>query len=394
MKIYPRKIEQELKKQLNSKEIIVLTGMRRTGKTTLMRNIFNGIESSNKVYLDLENPLNRKIFEEANYDNIWDNLKPMGVAANEKSYIFLDEIQLMAEIPGAIKYLFDHYNVKFFLTGSSSYYLRNLFPESLAGRKFIFELYPLDFEEYLWFKEKAKSFEADFSLKAQQKNEVQFEMFKKYYDEYVRFGGFPGVVLEENFEQKTRKLNDIFTSYFEQDVKALADFKNTGKLRDLIILLAARAGSKLEITKISKELAISRETVYNYISFLEKTYFIKLIRPFSRNSDREVSGARKIYFCDTGILNMLDGASAGSVFENAVLNNLGRFKKINYFQKRTGAEIDFVLDQSIGLEVKEQGNKFNYFKLKKLAQRAGLKEAYVASKKFSADEGIILAMDL
>lgn len=394
MKIYPRKIEQELKKQLDSKEVIVLTGMRRTGKTTLMRNIFNGIESHNKVYLDLENPLNRKIFEEANYDNIWDNLRPMGVIANEKSYIFLDEIQLMAEIPGAIKYLFDHYDVKFFLTGSSSYYLRNLFPESLAGRKFIFELYPLDFEEYLWFKEKAKSFEADFSLKAQQKNEVQFEVFKKYYDEYVRFGGFPGVVLEENFEQKTRKLNDIFTSYFEQDVKALADFKNTGKLRDLIILLAARAGSKLEITKISKELAISRETVYNYISFLEKTYFIKLIRPFSRNSDREVSGARKIYFCDTGILNMLDGASAGSVFENAVLNNLGRFKKINYFQKRTGAEIDFVLDQLIGLEVKEQGNKFNYFKLKKLAQRAGLKEAYVASKKFSADEGIILAMDL
>ncbi len=392
--IYPRKIEKELKKQLDSKEVIILTGMRRTGKTVIMNSLFSAIQSKNKVFFDLENPLNRKIFEEENYDNIWKNLEKFNISAEEKAYIFLDEIQLLSEVPSAIKYLYDHYDIKFFLTGSSSYYLKNLFSESLAGRKIIFELFSLDFEEYLVFQEKSMEFFSDFGEKEERKNEISFALYEKYYDDYLEFGGFPKVVLEKDIEQKKKLLNDIFSSYFEQDVKSLADFKNINKLRDLIILLSARVGSKIEISKLSAELGVSRETIYSYLSFLENTYFIFLIKPFSRNTDREVSGARKVYFCDTGILNILGKVSSGAIFENAIFRSLRNYGKINYYQRRTGAEIDFVLDEKIGFEAKNQGGGFDVKKIVKLGKNVGLIDSYVISKKYSNDDGVILAMDI
>jgi uncharacterized protein len=392
--IYSRKIEKDLKKQINTAEIIVLTGMRRTGKTTLMRVVFDAISDKNKVFLDLENPLNRKIFEEENYDNIWRNLEKFGVSDKDRVYIFLDEIQLMPKISSAVKYLYDHFAAKFFLTGSSSYYLKNLFSESLAGRKIIFELYPLDFEEYLVFQGEALKPEKTFKEREDGKNRIDFEMRKKYYEDFVRYGGFPGVVLEKNVGQKEKKLNDIFTSYFEQDVKTLADFKNLSKIRDLIILLAARAGSKVEITKLASELGTARETIYHYLSFLEKTFFISLVSPFSRNPDREVSGARKAYLCDSGILNMIGGASSGAVFENAVFGNLKKYGSVNYYQRRTGAEIDFILNKEIGFEVKNKGSAGDFKKLGGMAETLKLKEWYVVSKEYSQEKGIILAADM
>ena len=156
--IYPRKIHSELVKCLESPEIVVLTGMRRVGKTTLYRALFDSIQSSNKVFLDLENPLIQKVFEEVDYRNIPANLREFGIRPDEKAYLFIDEIQTMPDIVKAVKYLYDHFGFKFFLTGSSSYYLKNLFPESLAGRKFVFHLYPLDFEEFLAFKDAPRSF--------------------------------------------------------------------------------------------------------------------------------------------------------------------------------------------------------------------------------------------
>jgi len=392
--IFPRKIEKELKKQIETKEIIILTGMRRTGKTVLMQSLFNSISGDNKVFLDLENPLNRKVFEEVNYDNIWKNLEKFGISNKTKSYVFLDEIQLMRQIPSSIKYLYDHYDIKFFLTGSSSYYLKNFFSESLAGRKIIFELFPLDFEEYLVFQGRPKEFFTDFKEKEKKKSEISFGIYEKYYDDYLEFGGFPEVVLERTLEQKKRLLNDVFTSYFERDVKTLADFKNINKLRDLIILLTARVGSKIEISKIASELAVSRETVYNYLSFLENTYFIFLLSPFSRSSDREVSGARKIYFCDTGILNILGRISPGTILENAIYRGLKNYGKVNYYQRRTGAEIDFILNGKIGFEVKNQGRSYDVKKLAKLNKNIGIKESYVISKNYSKDDGVILAMDI
>ncbi len=392
--IYQRKLLEKLKNQVLSKEIIVLTGMRRVGKTTLYRMIFDDIESNNKVFLDMENPLIQRVFEEEDFNNILSNLKEYGINQKDRAYVFLDEIQAMPEAVKAIKYLHDHYDIKFFLTGSSSFYLKNIFPESMAGRKFIFELFPLDFEEFLVFKDQKKEFYEDFSHKDRRKNIISFERLKKFYDEYLEYGGFPGVVLEEKKENKKLKLGDIFKSYFEKDVKSLADFKDINVFRDLIILLMQRVGSKVEISKISSELGVSRETVYSYLAFLEGTYFINLISPFSRNVDREVSGSKKVYLCDNGLLNAFARISEGSLFENAVFNNLKKYGKIYYYQKRTGREIDFILNESIALEVKLSGIDSDARELKKTFEDLNLKQYYVITRNFNKDNHFIPAIEI
>ena len=127
---YPRLILPQLEKELEFSETTVITGMRQVGKTTLLNHLFSLVKSSNKVELDFENPLNRKMFEEENYDAIWNNLAQFGVNNQTKTYIFLDEVQHLKSIGSVVKYLKDHFDVKFVLTGSSSYYLKNLFPET------------------------------------------------------------------------------------------------------------------------------------------------------------------------------------------------------------------------------------------------------------------------
>lgn len=392
--VYPRKILQELRKNKDTKEIIVLTGIRRSGKTTVYRMLFDEIKSKNKVFLDLENPIEQKTFEEKDYNNIWANLVPYNVSQEEKAYIFLDEVQAMPNVVRAVKYLYDHYQVKFFLTGSSSFYFKNIFPESLAGRKFVFELYPLDFEEFLLFRNVRKHFYDSFSEKDKNKNAIAFEKVKKLYEEYISYGGFPQVVLEKNLSQKTLQLNDIFKSYFEKDVKVLADFRDINVFRDLLLLLLRRAGSKLDISKLASEIGIARETVYSYLSFLKGTYFITLISPFAKSVDREVSGAKKVYVCDTGLLRQFAGVDNGALLENAVFNSLRKYGEICYYQKRSGGELDFVLNERIGLEVKTKGIESDLHKLRKLAHGLHLKESYVLTKEFSNIRGFIPTIEI
>ena len=201
-KYYNRRIFNELIQQLPYKEIIVLTGMRRTGKTTLLKMLFDEVDSDNKVMLDMENLINQKIFGETDFNNVWNGLKEFGLKPEKKAWLFLDEIQVMPEIVKVIKFLYDHYDVKFILTGSSSYYLKNLFPESLSGRKIVFELFPLDFEEFLIFKGKAREFTNDFQAKNSTKSELRHERTKRDFGEYLHFGGFPGIVLTGDESRK------------------------------------------------------------------------------------------------------------------------------------------------------------------------------------------------
>ncbi len=393
--IYERKIYEKIKDRINDKEIIVLTGMRRTGKTTIFKLIFDSLSTKNKIFLDMENPLHQKIFEETNYDNILFNFEDYGINKDEKVYVFIDEIQLKPEIVKIAKYLLDHFETKFFLTGSSSFYLKNLFPESLSGRKLIFELYPLDFEEFLIFKEKKKVFFDKLSEKDQKKNYISYENLKGLYNEYLHYGGFPQVVLEKDKEKKKEKLTDIFNSYFEKEVKGLSDFKKIAEFRDLLLLLVRRTGTKLDINKLSSEIKVSRETVYSFLNFLEKTFFIKLISPISNSIDREITGTKKVYICDNGILNNLGHAEQGILFENAIFNNLIKYGEIKYYERRTGGEIDFIIkDKKTALEVKNKGTINDYLKLKKLSNDLKISECYVLTNEFVKDNGFITGCDV
>jgi len=394
MPLYKRKLFKDIQRWIDKKAIVVVTGMRRVGKTTLFRMLYDEIKTANKVFLDLENPLIQKVFQEESYENITSNLQQFGIDVKKKAYLFLDEIQTIPSIIPAIKYLFDHHPIQFFLTGSSSFYLKNLFSESLAGRKILFELYPLDFEEFLTFKNIQKEFYSSFKEKDALKNEIGYQKIIKLYEEYLEFGGFPQVVLAETKEEKRKWLEDIFKSYFEHEVRTLADIKDVRVLRDVMLLLMQRTGTKLNINNISEEIGISRPTLYAYLSFLEATYFINLLSPFSRKVGQEVSGAKKVYFCDTGILNAFAQISSGAILENAIFQAVRKNAHLSYYERRTGGEIDFIINKKVALEVKETGTSSDAHKLKQLSLDLKLKEGYVITKKFKKEKGFICACDM
>jgi len=396
---FERKILAQLRTRIESPEIVVVTGMRRVGKTTALTMLYNEIDSRNKAFIDIENPIEQRIFEEKDFNNIWANLEAYGISKREKSYLFLDEIQAMPAIVKAIKYLYDHSvqgrEIKFFLTGSSSFYLKNLFPESLAGRKRIFELNPLDFGEFLVFKGRSRRFSDAFADKESEKNEIRFEKNRKLYDEYLLWGGFPQVVLEDDPAEKTAQLKDIVKSYFEKDVRLISDFRKINQFRDLLLFLFKRAGTRLDMTKLASEAGISRDTAYAYLAFLQGTYVIDLLSPYTLNRGREISGAKKVYVCDNGFLRLFGKADDGVLLENAVYLNLRGYGEVRYYQRRTGRELDFILpDTQTGIEVKQTGDSHDLRRVAALGKSLNLREWYVATREYSKLSGIISAQDL
>lgn len=385
-----RDITPSIRAVLDSPEVIVVTGLRRTGKTTLLRSLMDEIPTDNKLFVDLENPANRKLFEESNYDRIADNLSFLGLDLKKKAFLFLDEVQFLRSIPSVIKYLKDHYSLKCILTGSAVFYLKNLFGESLAGRKYSFDLYPLSFREFLRFKgNPVKLDELPDTV-----TEAMHESLSKWYNEYLLYGGFPGVALKESFREKEMMLDDIFTSYYQMEVVQMGDFRRINVVRDLILLLMQRSGSRLDVQKLAKELGVVRETVNNYLSFLEGTYFISLIRPYSTNRDTEIRSQQKVYVCDTGLMNRFARVDSGPLFENAAFLALRQRGEVSYYMKKSGVEIDFVLNGTTAFEIKQKAETKDFSQLKKRAGEINITESRIVSRLFCGVDGVIYGYQL
>lgn len=376
--IYQRNIFPQLKEHLRMKQVTVLTGMRRTGKTTLVKQLLESSDSAQKVYFDLERIDNRLLFSEENYENIIAALAQRGVDFSGKVLLAIDEIQLLPNLPSVVKYLYDNYDIKFLLTGSSSYYLKNRFNESLAGRKQIFEIFPLSFGELLVFKN--IPFKAGGNFTETKFIKAEYERLRHFYEEFINFGGFPEVVLTQSIEQKTELIHDILSSYINLDIMAVADFRKITEIYKLIKLLAVRVGTKLDISKLTSLTSMSRQTVENYLDLFEQSYLIKTIPVTSNSPDREIVKARKIYFTDNGIASTSAELGSGAKFENTVFNQLRNFGEISYYQRKTGNEIDFVLDKNVAFEVKETATDHDLRNLQRLAQNLNIEKNYVIGR--------------
>lgn len=376
---FPRKIYKSLLEHAQTPQVTVLTGMRRTGKTTLIKQLLEDLPNKNSIYLDFQRLDIRELFEEKNYEAIRNNLISQNLKP-ENMIVAIDEIQLVPDSPSVIKYLYDHYNIKFIVTGSSSYYLKNLFSESLSGRKKLFELFPLDFGEFLTFKN--ISFKTNDWTKSKF-DKLEYNRLSSYYNEFIRFGGLPQVVLSENESQKIDNLKDIFSSYISIDIRALADFGDERNLYNLAKLLASRVGSRVDYSKISRLSGISRPTVTNYISFFEKTYLIKTIGVYTSNIDREIVKSRKLYFCDTGIANILADLNSGSQFENSLYNQLSRNNEVQYYSLKDGSEIDFVVNGEVAIEAKETPTTDDLSKLSLISKTAKISKVKLIGRNIS-----------
>ena len=372
-----RLIYTALKDHLSKKQVTIITGLRRTGKTTLIKKLLEDSGSNNKAYFDLERIDNRELFSEKNYENIITALSSRGIDFREKTLVAIDEVQLLPGIASVIKYLYDNYPIKFVITGSSSYYIKNLFSESLAGRKKVFELYTLSFREFLTFKDinfiPSKAIGKKFIS-------AEYERLKKYYEDFIRYGGFPEVVLSNNNSDKKDIVNDILSSYLNIDIKNISDIRDQKNLHNLLKMLAARVGTRLDYSKLSSLTGISRPSVYNYMDLLENTFVITRVPVLAKNPDREIVKAPKIFINDNGLLNQLAEAGSGVQFENAVFNQLKFYGKLQYYSLKTGKEIDFILDEKTAIEVKETATAQDLSRIKNLSRNINISKNIIVSR--------------
>jgi predicted AAA+ superfamily ATPase len=381
MKIIKRSLFPSLKNALTDQRIVVITGMRRVGKTTSLRWLLDQIPSQNKIFLDLERLDQRAVFQEINYELVLNFLCNQGLDLSQPMTVALDEIQYAPNLPSVVKYLYDHHGIKFLLTGSSSYYLKHFFTESMAGRKVVYEMFPLGFGEFLDFR--GIPYRRRTSLEEMRFDPYEFERLKCHYDEFVTFGGLPNVVLEPRPDVKREILSDILSSYINIDVQAMAGFRKIGELQQLLKALPMRMGNKLDYSKLSRIIGISRPTLNEYLEFLEKTYVVFQL-PAYASPDKTVALGNKLYFRDNGIASILSNPGEGALFENAIFNQLNGYGELAYLSKGNEYEVDFVLtppnQKSVGLEVKYHPIATDAKRLKRIAQKNDLSSSWVVGR--------------
>lgn len=389
MKIIPRLLFPILQRTLADQRALVITGQRRVGKTTAARWLLDQAPTDNKLYLDLERLDQRAVFAESNYDLVLNYLRNRGLDATRPAYVALDEIQYAPNVPSIVKYLYDAAQagglpgIKFILTGSSSFYLKHFFTESLAGRKVVFEMFPLSFGEFLAFRGVPYRPRVDFADMLF--DPYEYERLKGFYEEYLAYGGLPEVALAATAEIKTEILNDVLSSYINIDVRVLADFQKIAELQQLLRVLASRIGNKLDHTKLARIIGISRPTLVQYLEFLEMTYLIRRLPAFSDSADRVAALGRKLYFYDNGIAGVLARQSEGALFENAVFNQLRAYGDLAYLARGSAYEIDFVLGgpappAATALEVKTHPVPSDLQKLRRRAASHALPQAHLVGR--------------
>ncbi len=324
-----------LKSHFKTRHIVFLTGLRRVGKTTLLKLLIKhllsiGIERHKILYFSVDDYL---LKGKSLLDILDEYRKIHKLKVEEKFYVFFDEITYISDYHQQLKNLYDKYNLKIYATSSSSSLLRDK-QAYLTGRSVTLEIKPLDFEEYKIFK--------GINLK---KRDDQLN--ESYFREYIKVGGLPENVLNPNREYLMNLVEDII----QKDITAFHSLKDSQLVRDYFTLLMERSGKQLSINKISNILKISPDTARRYLVFFEETYLIHLVARWGRTNEKILS-AKKIYACDLGIKHLFVGErDFGSYFENYIYLNLRNRKKI-YYLYEDGNEIDFYTSDKIMIESK------------------------------------------
>lgn len=371
-KIYKRDAFDEIVQYLDEDDILVIIGARQVGKTYILFYLEKHLKKENKVsyYMDLEDSRYLNILD-AGVDAFVGHLKEEGFDTDNKIYVLLDEIQYMKNPSSFLKLIHDHHKtIKLIVSGSSSFEIKKKFTDSLVGRTVTFEIFPLSFEEFLRF----KAYKFVKGLKFTEKKIGELKVLLK---EYVLFGSYPKIVLTQAKQKKERFLQQIIDTYVKKDIRDIGNIKEIDKFNKLIEILSSQSGNLLNIAELSNTCRLAKKTVEHYLFILENTYMLKLVKPYHGNLRSELFKTPKIYFFDSGLLQMLQlktipGAIIGNVFETAVFSELvKRYGKdrIFYWRTKDRKEIDFILRQKnkiLPLEVKYNFARFsktsiNYF---------------------------------
>lgn len=341
-----------LHKELGSKKITFLTGLRRVGKTTLMKLVIRDLLKETKIdqkyifYISLDdyNISRRSIIE-----LIEEYRKIHTINFKEKIYLFLDEITYQTNFEQQLKNLYDSQNVKIFSSSSSASILTGKKPY-LTGRNKIIEILPLNFEEYLNFK----------NIKIKQADR---HLLTGYFENYMKIGGLPEYVLGEDPEY----LKDLVDDIISKDIAIFHKIKNPAILKDFFLLLMERSGKTISLNKVANMLAVSPDTAKRYFQMFLDTYLVYAV-PRCGKTNQQILAPKKIYAADLGIRTFFTGwRDKGSLFENYIYLQIKDKKPCYVYQDKH--EIDFLTQDKTLIEVKynqdikdKQLELFNRFK--------------------------------
>lgn len=374
-----RKKQLIIAKHFSKKEFTLLIGPRQIGKSTMLKQAYQDLIGKGKIAYFLN--LDRKdILNDLNInpENIF-RICPLEL--NKKIFVFIDEIQYLDDATNFLKFLYDEYanQLKIIATGSSAFYIDKQFKDSLAGRKKIFQMGTLDFEEFLHFKGRNDLVSEIVALKSKKIiKSIHENVLWAYLDEFINYGGYPAVVLEKNIDEKIELLREIRDSYLKRDLLESGVTDQT-KFYRFLMLLASQSGNMLNVNEISNTLRITNATVENYLYVLQKCFHITLVKPFYNNLRKELTKMPKVYINDLGLRNILinyftpidQRADKGLVLESfcfRILIENYEQDQIKYWRTADGNEVDFVVEtqylKGFAVEVKfnEQEAKLSKYK--------------------------------
>jgi len=374
--LYKREILANILAHCDKKEIILLTGARQTGKTTLLRQIEVEIrEKRPAFFLNLENLEFVKLLNDSP-ENLF-KIFPLNKGSIKRQCVLVDEIQYLKNPTNFLKYIYDEYadHIQLIVSGSSAFYIDKKFKDSLAGRKKIFYIYPLSLRDFLIFKERSdilpyipKVFSLNNFLLLETLPHVFNRDLETLVEELMIYGGYPRAVLSEGAEEKKAVLEEIATAYIKKDILE-ADIKGSEKYYDLFKLLSAQIGGQINTNELANTLDMSRPTISHYLYIMQKSFHFALVRPFSRNHRKEIGKMPKGYFYDAGLRNyfinnfnpLASRQDPGQVLENFVFKQLIdklHLDDIKYWRTVAGDEVDFVIKEEAAFEVKYRSTGF------------------------------------
>lgn len=361
-----RKIEKLLKKAIRQFPVCLITGARQVGKSTLIKNLLKEY-----TYVTFDDPFTKKAAQD----------DPELFLSSYKIPLIIDEVQYVPEIFSYLKTRVDenrHEYGQYVLTGSQVFQLMQNVSESLAGRIAIFELYPLSYEEIFEHEKSDKCFEDD-------------QLIQR-----MTAGFFP-----ESFHMKKRLdpqlwFGSYVSTYLERDVRNIKQVLDLSRFQTFLQLLASRAAQLLNITEVSKECGVSQSTIKDWLSVLESTYIIKILRPYFTNHNKRYIKTPKVYFLDTGLLcyllgidseRLLKAREKGNIFENMIFMEVVKrlscdasHTPIYFYRTSHGSEVDLIIEKKGKTYAYEI--KFSKTLTKEMAK--GLKEFLTSHEAYSA----------
>lgn len=358
-----RKISEYIRQVSDSPKVIVFTGARQTGKTTLTKDFFHGY-----TYISIEDPVMRKNYTQLSSVQ-WKNSFPKAI---------LDEIQKEPVLVESIKAVYDQFSeTRYVMTGSSQFLLLEKVRESLAGRCYIFELYPFTLPEMqtksfdnvipdsLFQKCLRNSFSKENIRKSLSEILPSFLLDANYvsksaaWDFYKKFGAYPALMDEKlTDEERYLWLKNYVSTYLERDIRDFASFRDLEPFVKLQQYLALQTGQSVNTSSIARQIGVSAKTVQRYITYFQISYQVIALQPWTKNENKRLVKSPKIHYLDNGILQTVllkRGGVTGAEFESLVIAEIYKqAKALNsdarfyYLRTLDGFEVDLLIETQEG----------------------------------------------